>query len=204
VIWMILVTVLAFIAGLGLTTGIVVMRAPAHVAKAVAMAGASHDSTAVDSSASVAKADSAKAPLAVAAPAAPAAPVANPTTVAPVQAVAAAPAASSSAAPRVTSSAALTAAPAVHTPEVTAALRAVHDSSSGGVLNYKAVAKLLMNMKPTDAGHVLGYLNDDQVEGILRALGARQAAVLVTQMPASRAAALSRRLLQPAPSGAGS
>ena len=66
---------------------------------------------------------------------------------------------------------------------------------------YRPVARLLMNMKPADAGKVLSYLNDTQVEGILRALGARQAAVLLSQMPAERAAQLSRRLMLPAGGG---
>ncbi|MGH7741449.1 MAG: hypothetical protein ACRENS_05440 [Candidatus Eiseniibacteriota bacterium] len=66
---------------------------------------------------------------------------------------------------------------------------------------YRPVARLLMNMKPADAGKVLSYLNDTQVEGILRVLGARQAAVLLSQMPAERAAQLSRRLMLPVGGG---
>jgi flagellar motility protein MotE (MotC chaperone) len=50
-------------------------------------------------------------------------------------------------------------------------------------------------MKATDAARIMGYLPDELVEGIVRSLGPRQAATLLTQLPPARAAALSRKLL---------
>jgi len=67
------------------------------------------------------------------------------------------------------------------------------------VRSYGDVAKILVNMKPKDAGQILARMNDDNVEGILNTLGPRQAAVLLTQLPAERAAALSLRLIQHTP-----
>jgi hypothetical protein len=191
-IWVIVISLVSFLVGLGASTGFVVMRAPAPVRPA-AHGVAPRDSSAVT----------------VAAPKPPAADTTHAPVVAPqpapaTAAVGSAPAAATPAPPVVTPEAAVIHAPAPAVSDVKAALRAVHDSSSGGVLNYRAVAKLLMNMKPVDAGHVLNYLDDTQVEGILRSLGARQAAVLLSQLSAARAAALSRRLLQPAPAGEGS
>ncbi len=62
---------------------------------------------------------------------------------------------------------------------------------------YKQVARVLSAMKPVEAAKVLAYLSDDEVEGLLRAVGPRQAADFLTNMPKERAADLSRRLLAP-------
>jgi len=65
--------------------------------------------------------------------------------------------------------------------------------------DFKAVARIFSSMKPTEAAQVLAFLSDTEVEGILRAVGPRQAADFMSNLPKERAAALSRRLLVPAP-----
>jgi hypothetical protein len=67
---------------------------------------------------------------------------------------------------------------------------------------YKQVARVLSAMKPVEAAKVIGFLSDDEVEGLLRAVGPRQAADFLTNIPKERAAVLSRRLLVPKPVGA--
>lgn len=62
---------------------------------------------------------------------------------------------------------------------------------------YKQVARVLSAMKPVEAAKVLAFLSDDEVEGLLRAVGPRQAADFLTNIPKERAAGLSRRLLVP-------
>lgn len=63
---------------------------------------------------------------------------------------------------------------------------------------YKQVGSILMNMKPAEAAKIMGYLNDTQIEGLLRSMSPRNAATVLSQMSPERAAALSRRLLVPA------
>jgi flagellar motility protein MotE (MotC chaperone) len=60
---------------------------------------------------------------------------------------------------------------------------------------------VLSAMKPPEAAQVMGLLSDDEVEGILRAVGPRQAADFLANIPRERAALLSRRLLVPKPEG---
>jgi Mg/Co/Ni transporter MgtE len=74
-------------------------------------------------------------------------------------------------------------APAVHAPDA--------DS-------YKQVGSILLNMKPAEAARIMSYLNDDQVEGLLRSMSPRQAAGVLGQLAPERGAVLSRRLLVPA------
>jgi hypothetical protein len=64
---------------------------------------------------------------------------------------------------------------------------------------YKQVARVLSAMKPPEAAKVIAYLTDQEVEGILRSVGPRQAADFLTNLPKERAATLSRRLLVPSP-----
>ena len=66
-------------------------------------------------------------------------------------------------------------------------------------LANKQVARVLSAMKPPEAAKVLAFLSDAEVEGILRAVGPRQAADFLTNLPKERAAHLSRRLLVPKP-----
>jgi hypothetical protein len=86
---------------------------------------------------------------------------------------------------------------------------AAHAASSevdpaGKAQAYKSVARIFASMKPTEAAQVLALLNDSEVEGILRAVGPKQAADFLINLPKERAAALSRRLLVPrADSGVG-
>ncbi len=67
--------------------------------------------------------------------------------------------------------------------------------------DYGAVAKILNGMKPAAAAEILKRLDDEQVEGILRSLGARQASTMLGLLPPDRGAALSRRLMRPAEAG---
>jgi hypothetical protein len=82
--------------------------------------------------------------------------------------------------------------PAMRKPTVDPAARAAA---------YKQVARVLSAMKPPVAAQVMGLLSDDEVEGILRAVGPRQAADFMANIPRARAALLSRRLLVPRPEG---
>ena len=63
--------------------------------------------------------------------------------------------------------------------------------------DYKTLAHILGNMKPPQAAAIVERLSDDDVLGIVRALGPRQSAVLLAQVPPDRAAHLGRRLLVP-------
>jgi len=65
--------------------------------------------------------------------------------------------------------------------------------------DYGRVAKILVNMKPAEAAAILEHLGDPQIEGVLRAVGPRQAATLLAALPTERAAQLSKRLLVPTP-----
>ncbi len=67
---------------------------------------------------------------------------------------------------------------------------------------YKQVGGILNNMKPAEAARILAYLSDSQIEGLLRSMGPRPSAAMLGQLPPERAAALSKRLLVPAPKGA--
>lgn len=64
-----------------------------------------------------------------------------------------------------------------------------------GPERYKQVGNILLNMKPVEAARVIAYLTDTQVHGLLEAMGPRQAAQILSQLPAERAATLSKRLL---------
>ncbi len=66
---------------------------------------------------------------------------------------------------------------------------------------YKQVARVLSAMKPVEAAKLLAFLSDEEVEGLLRAVGPRQAADFLSNMPRERAAGLSRRLLVPKEDG---
>jgi hypothetical protein len=67
---------------------------------------------------------------------------------------------------------------------------------------FKQVARVLSAMKAADAVKVMAFLSDEEVEGILRAVGPRQAGDFLTNLPKERAATLSRRLLVPKPKAA--
>ncbi len=78
---------------------------------------------------------------------------------------------------------------------------AVHEGRSATVPTtetYKQVGNILLNMKPAEAAKIVSYLSDEQVEGLLRSMAPRQAATVLGQLPPERAAALSKRLLAPA------
>lgn len=64
------------------------------------------------------------------------------------------------------------------------------------VKEFKQLAKILVNMKPAEAARVIHGLSDDNVHGLLLAMGPRQAASLLAELPPERAAALGIRLLK--------
>ena len=176
--------VLAFVLGLGGSTGVMVLTTPVRL-------------TAVDSLVIARAVTTHAAHLPVAAPLAHAAPVV--TAPAPVARE------SSSAAPapaRATTALASTAgspAPTVtHVPPAaTPAPAASRPANSPDVESFKQVGSILLNMKPAEAAKIVSYLNDDQVEGLLRSMSPRQAAGVLGQLSPERGAALSRRLLIP-------
>jgi hypothetical protein len=177
---------LAFVLGLSGSTGVLVLTAPAHspaadslaMAKVRAHGPASAPLVAVTPSpapVAVAPTTSVRVPVPVHM-----APDTNAARPAPTTAVAAA----QPHAPVVTRV----------VPPAVAALAAPGPNTE----TYKQVGSILLNMKPAEAAHIVAYLNDDQLEGLLRSMSARQAAVVFAQLPAERGAALSRRLLIPA------
>lgn len=93
---------------------------------------------------------------------------------------------------------------AVTAPAGTEAATSSHPDSAPAVKldkarAFKEVARIFSSMKPAEAAQVLAFLSDTEVEGILRAVGPRQAADFMSNLPKERAAALSRRLLVPQP-----
>jgi hypothetical protein len=178
--WTVIVAVGAFVLSLAGSTAFVVIRTPAPAQKAPAPAKPAAPAPAVDS---VAKAH------------------ANAAVVA---------SSSSAAAPVVTPAAPATAAPsAVPVPQASPARvppatvpPAAPAAAPETPADYAQVAKMLITMKPAGATEILTRLNDDQVEGILRALGVRPASTLLALLPGERAAVLSRRLMQRPAAGA--
>ena len=165
----ILVAVGAFVLGLGGSTAVVVMRAPVKVSPA-ANSPTQHPATT---------------------PATQVAPDSVAPT-APVQTAPTPPAPSTSTAAVVPAPSASQAIRPASTDSTVTAVAAALGSAAG----YRQVARVLSNMKPTDAGKIVAYLNDDQLEGILGQLGVRQAASLMAQLPTERAAAMSRRIIK--------
>lgn len=60
---------------------------------------------------------------------------------------------------------------------------------------FKQLGRIFASMKAEDAAKVMALMTDDEVEGVLRSLGPKEAANMIGQLPKERAAALSRRLL---------
>jgi hypothetical protein len=170
--------VVAFLIGVGGSTGVVVMRTPVKLTAADSL-GVHADSTAHGGHPVV----TAAAPAAAAhadTSAKPAADAAHP--VGPVTAVLAAQSAQIS----------------VVKPQE----NGVHEGRSAEAPDaetYKSVGSILMNMKPVEAAKIVSYMTDEQVEGLLRSMSPRNAATVLAQLPSERAAALSKRLLIPAP-----
>lgn len=79
-------------------------------------------------------------------------------------------------------------------PVAAPATAAPQDTANPG-FDYARVARIIANMKPDEQAKVLANLTDAEVEGVVRRMGARPAAAMLGLLPASRAAALSRRLL---------
>jgi hypothetical protein len=173
----------AFVLGLGGSTGVLVMRAPARPAGA--------DSLAV---AHVAPAEPAKAPAKSQPPAASAAhDTVAATHVLPDAAVhpAGPPVEAQAAAERPRET--------VVRPREVPGVGNFPPANAPDPESYKQVGNILMNMKAVEAAKILAYLSDAHVEGLLRSMSPRNAASLLSQLPSERAAALSKRLLVPVP-----
>ena len=67
--------------------------------------------------------------------------------------------------------------------------------------DYPRLAKILTAMAPASATELIARLSDRDAEGILRSLGQRQAAAILSAMPKDRAAILGQRLLVQRDSG---
>jgi len=170
--------VVAFLVGLGAATGVVVLRAPAPKPAVAAPGSSPADS-------------SSESPPAPAAPA----PAADPARAAGTATATATTADSSAASPAAAASAAdsTVAMAAAARPSLS---RVAVDPVGRRAAVYRQVARILTTMKPAEAAGIMSHLTDDQVEGIVRAVGVRQAAALLGQLPTERAAALSRRLIE--------
>lgn len=166
--------VLAFVLGLGGSTGFLVMTAPAKPPGADSLAVAHPDSLHAKAAAPVVAAHAAADSAGHGAPA--------------------------------ESSRTPDAALAAHTAPVPTVVVApesgVHEGRSAPAPNeesFKQVGGILLNMKPSEAAKIIAYLSDDQLEGLMRSMSPRNAAVVLAQIPAERGAAISKRLLVPAP-----
>lgn len=88
-------------------------------------------------------------------------------------------------------------APETHdTDEATPAETEDDQGSSPEGMEFREVARILLNMESAEAVLLLSYLNDGQVLGILRSMRVRDAARVLAMLPEKRAASLSRRLLE--------
>ena len=177
--------VLAFVLGLGGSTGVGVLTTPVRLTAADSLAIARADTTHAAHPAAAAPVAHAAAKVAAPAPTARessgAASAGTPSTTALASTL-------GSQAPTVT-----------HVPQ--APEGGVHEGRPANVPDadsYKQVGSILLNMKPAEAARIVTYLNDDQLEGLVRSMTPRQAAGVFGQLPPERAAALSRRLLIPA------
>jgi len=81
------------------------------------------------------------------------------------------------------------------TPPAAAVLPAPGTTAPGR--DFAKLARLLSAMPAPQAAELLGFLDDNDVEGVLRALGLRQAVGIFGALPKPRAAIMSRRLLVP-------
>jgi hypothetical protein len=179
----ILFAVVAFVLSLGGTTAVMVKRAP-HAQ--VAVAATPKDSTAANPGAAGKPADSTAHPKA----AADSGKILK-DSASTRDSVARPPASGAQAAPVVKA-----AAPAPLVPRPTPRVGPDPVARQAAV---KQVARVLSAMKAAEAAKVLAFLSDDEVEGILRSVGPRQAADFMTNLPKERAATLSRRLMVPKP-----
>lgn len=179
----------AFVLGLGGTTGVMVMTAKAppvaadstaaHALPAKAHAGEAAGTPPVEAAHAAGTAHASQAPADEPAPATPGA--------------------AATEAPADAHTASTTPVEAVVRPPVPAVTRIAHAATEPDAESYKQVGNILMNMKPAEAAKILAYLSDAQVEGLLRSMSPRNAASVLSQLPSERAAALSKRLLVPAP-----
>jgi len=183
--------VLAFVLGLGGSTGVMVLTTPVRLTAAdslaIARADTTHGGHATPSGPLAGATHAAPAPAPHAAAAAPAAtPAAAIPAGAPVTAALASTAASP--APVVTH---------VPAPAPAATPVVARPTNAPDAESFKQVGSILLNMKPAEAAKIMSYLNDDQVEGLLRSMSPRQAAGVLAQLSPERGAVLSRRLLVP-------
>ena len=73
--------------------------------------------------------------------------------------------------------------------------------TSESPVDYRAFSRILMAMKAEEASRIMAHLSDDQLEGVLRSLGTRHTAEILSLLPTDRAVRMSLRLLS-APDGA--
>lgn len=71
------------------------------------------------------------------------------------------------------------------------------DEGSVGGMEFREIARIVLNMESREAVLLLSYLNDGQVLGILRSMKVRDAARILSMLPKGRADALGQRLLAP-------
>jgi hypothetical protein len=187
--------IVAFVLGLSGSTGVLVFTAPAHSPAADSLAvrqaraaAAARDAGTAPPLVAVAPATSVQVPVPVRMPADTA--TGHPAPGAAIAAVAAT--AEGAHAPVVTR------VPPALVNAAAAPAAAARTPLAPGAESFKQVGSILLNMKPAEAARIVAYLNDDQVEGLLRSMSTRQAAVVFAQLPPERAAALSKRLLIPA------
>jgi hypothetical protein len=182
---------------LGVSTGIIMMRAPAHVA---ADATAKKDSTHADSGTTakddsthqnVVHADSTRADSGVAAGATTGAAAHGDSAAPPASLASAAVSADAHGAP------AKGLVPATATREIPAhniAQLSATVARSDSI--EKRVAKVFAVMQSRDAAHILQQMDDGDVKTILASLSAKQQAAILGQFPAQRAATLTRAALR--------
>lgn len=177
--------VLAFVLGLGGSTGVGVLTTPVRLTAADSLAIARADTTHASHPAVAAPAGHA-----VAAAAAPVTAARPP--------VVAAPASAPSTTVLASTQGSQTPVVAHVAPPVASGAPEARPANTPDAETFKQVGSILLNMKPVEAAKIVTYLNDDQLEGLVRSMTPRQAAGVFGQLPPERAAALSRRLLIPA------
>jgi hypothetical protein len=69
--------------------------------------------------------------------------------------------------------------------------------TSPGGMEFREVARILRNMKSSEAVLLLTYLTDDQVLGILHSMRVREAAQVLARLPEKRAETIRERLFEP-------
>jgi len=197
---MILPFAVAFGLSLGVSTGIVMMRAPKAVT-AKAIKGAAHkDSTHVTAPAAPVVPASAPAPVAPAVGTSTTTPgAATPVTTAPVATapVANGVASKDSVHPTVTKDTAKIASHSIPvTPVQKPGVAATQPRRATDSTAEKRLAKVFAAMQPRDAARVLAQMDDNDIQVILTSLSNKQQAAILGNFPVTRAATIARATLR--------